>query len=73
MKIIIIGESSKDIFIYGDCHRLSPEAPVPVIIPKEIKDNFGMSGNVVKNLEVLDSSVEIIHWHQKKLKMLNNK
>lgn len=67
MKIIVIGESCKDIFIYGDCDRLSPEAPVPVMIPKDVKDNFGMSGNVVKNLEVLDSSIEIIHWHQKEL------
>lgn len=67
MKIIIIGESCKDVFVYGDCNRLSPEAPVPVMIPKQIKDNFGMSGNVVKNLEVLDSNLEIIHWHQEEL------
>ena len=64
MKIIVIGESCKDIFIYGDCNRLSPEAPVPVMIPKEIKNNFGMSGNVVKNLESLDSNIEIVHWYQ---------
>ena len=67
MKIIVIGESCKDVFVYGDCNRLSPEAPVPVMIPKQIKDNFGMSGNVVKNLEVLDSNLEIIHWHQEEL------
>jgi D-beta-D-heptose 7-phosphate kinase/D-beta-D-heptose 1-phosphate adenosyltransferase len=67
MKIIVIGESCKDVFVYGDCNRLSPEAPVPVIIPKVIKDNLGMSGNVVKNLEALDSNIEIVHWHQEEL------
>lgn len=67
MKIIVIGETCKDVFLYGDCNRLSPEAPVPVMVPKETKDNFGMSGNVVKNLQALDSEIEIIHWHQSEL------
>jgi bifunctional ADP-heptose synthase (sugar kinase/adenylyltransferase) len=67
MKIIVIGESCKDIFVYGDCDRLSPEAPVPVMIPKLAKDNLGMSGNVVKNLEALDSDIEIVHWYQEEL------
>ena len=67
MKIIVIGESCKDVFVYGDCNRLSPEAPVPVMIPKVMKDNLGMSGNVVKNLEALDSNIEIVHWYQEEL------
>jgi len=65
MKIIVIGESCKDVFVYGNCNRLSPEAPVPVMIPIDVKDNLGMSGNVVKNIQALDSKVNIIHWHQK--------
>ena len=65
MKIIVIGESCKDVFVYGNCNRLSPEAPVPVMIPMDVKDNLGMSGNVVKNIQALDSKVSIIHWHQK--------
>ncbi len=65
MKIIVIGESCKDVFVYGNCNRLSPEAPVPVMIPIDVKENLGMSGNVVKNIQALDSKVNIIHWHQK--------
>jgi len=45
MKIIVIGESCKDIFVYGDCDRLSPEAPVPVMIPKLAKDNLGVNSS----------------------------
>jgi D-beta-D-heptose 7-phosphate kinase/D-beta-D-heptose 1-phosphate adenosyltransferase len=64
MKIIVIGESCKDIFVYGDVKRLSPEAPVPVFNPTETISNFGMSGNVVQNLKSLDKDLEIIHWRQ---------
>jgi len=67
MKILVIGESCKDIFVYGDCNRLSPEAPVPVMIPIEVRGNLGMSGNVVKNINALDIEVEVIHWYQKEL------
>jgi bifunctional ADP-heptose synthase (sugar kinase/adenylyltransferase) len=60
MRIAVIGENCNDIFIYGDCNRLSPEAPVPVMIPIETKENLGMSGNVVKNIEAL-SDTRIVH------------
>ena len=33
MRILIIGESCIDRFIYGKVNRLSPEAPVPVVNP----------------------------------------
>lgn len=60
MRIAVIGENCNDIFIYGDCNRLSPEAPVPVMIPIETKENLGMSGNVVKNIEALGDA-RIVH------------
>jgi D-beta-D-heptose 7-phosphate kinase/D-beta-D-heptose 1-phosphate adenosyltransferase len=49
-KICVIGEFCTDVFIYCETQRLSPEAPVPVLIPKNIKENEGMAGNVVQNL-----------------------
>jgi D-glycero-beta-D-manno-heptose-7-phosphate kinase len=64
MRIIVIGESCKDIFVYGNVKRLSPEAPVPVFNPIESISNLGMSGNVVQNLKSLDSDLNIIHWSQ---------
>ena len=39
MKILIIGDSCTDRFIYGNVGRLSPEAPVPVITPIETIEN----------------------------------
>lgn len=49
-KILVIGESCKDKFIYGEVNRICPEAPVPVFNPIEENENDGMAGNVVKNL-----------------------
>lgn len=66
MRIAVIGETCNDIFIYGDCARLSPEAPVPVMVPIETKENLGMSGNVVKNIEAL-SDARIIHICQSEI------
>jgi bifunctional ADP-heptose synthase (sugar kinase/adenylyltransferase) len=64
MKILVIGEICEDIFIYGDCKRLSPEAPVAVLNPIETLTNEGMAGNVVNNLRAIGKDVYIDHWHQ---------
>jgi bifunctional ADP-heptose synthase (sugar kinase/adenylyltransferase) len=33
IKILIIGDSCKDIFVYGNVPRLAPEGPIPVFNP----------------------------------------
>ena len=53
MKVLIIGDSCKDVFRYGDISRLSPEAPVPVFNPIEETFNDGMAKNVANNVEAL--------------------
>ena len=50
-KILVIGDTCIDIFIYGLCDRICPEAPVPVFIPKRTVKNRGMSGNVINNIK----------------------
>ena len=57
MRILVVGDSCKDIFIYGDINRLTPEAPVPVFQPIRERSNAGMANNVVKNVEALNSTV----------------
>ena len=53
MKILVIGDSCTDIFVYGSCTRLCPEAPIPVFNPSKTITNQGMAGNVVDNLRAL--------------------
>jgi D-beta-D-heptose 7-phosphate kinase/D-beta-D-heptose 1-phosphate adenosyltransferase len=75
-KIIVIGELCRDIFIYGNCERMSPEAPVPIFIPMITKGNDGMAGNVVQNLKSLSNNViEYIHQTEKitKTRFVDNK
>lgn len=52
-KILVIGDSCKDVFRYGICERLCPEAPVPVFKPQSIRVNGGMCLNVVENIKSL--------------------
>jgi D-beta-D-heptose 7-phosphate kinase/D-beta-D-heptose 1-phosphate adenosyltransferase len=53
MKILVIGDACTDVFVYGTCDRLSPEAPTAVLNPVEITKNPGMAGNVEVNLRAL--------------------
>lgn len=64
IKILVIGESCIDKFIYGDIDRLSPEAPIPVLKPTHIVENRGMCGNVIENLKSLEKNIEITEWTQ---------
>lgn len=49
-QILVIGDSCKDIHVYGSCDRLCPDAPVPVFVPNYEKQNLGMAGNVYQNV-----------------------
>jgi len=60
VNVLVIGETCVDRFVYGGVNRISPEAPVPIFIPIETKENSGMSGNVVENLKAL-ADVKITH------------
>jgi D-beta-D-heptose 7-phosphate kinase/D-beta-D-heptose 1-phosphate adenosyltransferase len=60
MNILVIGDSCKDVFVYGTCDRLCPDAPVPVFIPAHKKENRGMAGNVYQNLLSLKADVDLI-------------
>ena len=60
MKILIIGESCKDIFHYGLAKRMAPEAPVPVFNTKYISENGGMAMNVYNNIIALGYVPEIV-------------
>ena len=49
-SILLIGETSKDVYEYGNCERLSPEAPIPIFKQMHTSIHFGMGENVYKNL-----------------------
>lgn len=49
-KVLLIGDSCEDIYIYGIVNRISPEAPVPILKTTSIEKKRGMAGNVHENL-----------------------
>jgi len=60
-KILLLGDDCVDVYRYGSVDRLSPEAPVPVFVPKYDIVKEGMAGNVRKNLEALGCTVKFLH------------
>lgn len=59
-KILLIGDKCTDVFIYGDCYRLNPEAPTPVLSETSRFKFQGMAANVLNNLIALGLSVDFI-------------
>ena len=59
-KILLIGDSCIDEYVYGTCERLNPEAPVPILKfhRKEIKN--GMAWNVRDNLQAFGMEVYML-------------
>jgi len=65
MRILVLGDACEDVYVYGKCTRLAPEAPVPVFIKTKEKRNGGMALNVYNNLISLGAKCEIIHNQEK--------
>lgn len=53
LTVILIGDSCRDEYHYGNVDRLSPEAPVPVFVSNRIETHRGMAANVEENLKRL--------------------
>lgn len=78
LTILLIGEVCKDVYVFGDVERLSPEAPVPVL-KKTIKEyRKGMAGNVYENLKSMTLNTAIDFYSNdinniKKIRFIENK
>ncbi len=59
-KVLVIGDSCLDEYIYCTTHRFCPDAPVPILKPESFVSTLGMAGNVVDNLKALGIEVELI-------------
>lgn len=66
-NVLVIGESCVDEFVYCKTERLSPEAPVPVLVPLKKVSNEGMVGNVCNNLRSLNSNLQIARISQNEI------
>ncbi len=59
LSILVVGDVMLDQYFWGDVHRISPEAPVPVFELREISHSLGGAANVAANLRGLGVQVEL--------------
>lgn len=59
-KVLVIGDVMWDKYIYGDVSRISPEAPVPVLLCEREEFTPGGAANVLKNLKALGIGCGIV-------------
>jgi D-beta-D-heptose 7-phosphate kinase/D-beta-D-heptose 1-phosphate adenosyltransferase len=59
-QIIVIGDLMIDHYLWGNCERISPEAPVQIININHESTVLGGAGNVINNLQSLGAGVDII-------------
>ena len=57
-KVLVIGESCTDIFVYGTSKRKSPEGNGPVFVPISETYGLGMAGNTANNLMAMGLDVD---------------
>ena len=59
-KILVIGDSCRDVHVYCSCDRMSPDKPVPVLKIIDQNDNPGMAKNVYRNIKSIEDSCDIL-------------
>jgi len=58
--VYVIGDIMIDHYIYGNCERISPEAPVQIVDVQKEEHTLGGAGNVAKNLVAFEVNTGII-------------
>ena len=57
--IKVYGDVMLDRWIVGEANRMSPEAPVPVLLENKQEFSIGGAGNLALNIKSLGSEVEL--------------
>ncbi|AMR32937.1 hypothetical protein A0256_16680 [Mucilaginibacter sp. PAMC 26640] len=60
LNILVIGDIMVDHYIYGNCKRISPEAPVPVVEITMESHRLGGAGNVLQNIRSFECRTNIV-------------
>ena len=59
VRILVVGDIMLDRFIWGDVSRISPEAPVPVVVVEKETFLLGGAANVVNNIHSLGGKASL--------------
>lgn len=59
-RIVVVGDVMIDRYLVGDTERLSPEAPVPVVLIRERHAKLGGAANVAANVAALGAHCRLV-------------
>ena len=59
-RVLVIGDVILDRYVTGSVHRLSPEAPIPVLRPAENRCTLGGAANVALNIATLGGQAILV-------------
>ena len=59
-RLLVVGDVMLDRYWFGDTHRISPEAPVPVLQVGKIDERLGGAANVARNIAALGAKTTIL-------------
>jgi len=59
-RVLVVGDVMLDRYWFGEVHRISPEAPVPVVRVSRSEDRLGGAANVARNAAALGARVTLV-------------
>jgi D-glycero-beta-D-manno-heptose-7-phosphate kinase len=59
-KVLVVGDVMLDRYWFGDVDRISPEAPVPVVLVRRTEERPGGAANVARNITALDGGATLL-------------
>lgn len=59
-NILVVGDVILDRYVHGEATRISPEAPVPIVLVNHTEERPGGAGNVALNISTLGLRVSLV-------------
>jgi rfaE bifunctional protein kinase chain/domain len=59
-RVLVVGDVMLDRYWYGDASRISPEAPVPVLLWQREEERLGGAANVARNCAALGAPTRLL-------------
>ncbi len=59
-RVLVVGDVMLDRYWFGDVHRISPEAPVPVVKVERSEERLGGAANVARNAAALGAQTTLL-------------
>ncbi len=59
-RVLVLGDVMLDRYWFGQVHRISPEAPVPVVHATRQEERLGGAANVARNVAALGGQVTLV-------------